>query len=520
MLGLFTRFQRDERGSVVVFLAISVFTLIIAVGIAVDMSRAQLVRSRLISAVDAATLSAGAVSSSQTDKIEEIVLNYFNANIPSDYMGTEIPNITITVTDSGGSELDISTLQVGDDAAVIRVQAEGTVDTTFMQLVGIQTMPISTEAEVERFSGSGPTLEIALVVDNSCSMGGGTVPPCNADTSRIDALRASVNTLLTALYGSNQNPSNIRVAMVPFNQHVNQESGTSLPSAATIAEGAGFSTSANHSLPDNGMYYGHPNNTVWYDQCIADNTDPACLELILYCFANNDSTIIQGSFPTYTPNYCPANRPTVRTGFTCAQPSLNGDFYNCWPANTRASLRNITSFGESLSQLQAEVASLNPVGATNTAIGSLYGMWALDPARDGVFDHEAPAADFGDDATIKSLVILTDGINEVCSANFDTSGNPTKPDPLISDCEANLALRNQQQIDRCQEAKDLGIDNVFTITFELDDSSPENIAQKQIFQNCASQPDYYFDADDGSALAAAFLAITDTLTQQSLRLTR
>lgn len=512
MQKLWQKYQRDERGTVVVFLAVAVFTLIIAVGIAVDMSRAQLVRSRLISAIDAATLSAGAVSSSQTDKIEEIVYNYFNANMPSNYMGVEVPSLIITVTDSNGATLDVSTLAPGDDAATIRVQADGTVETTFMRLAGIDTVPISTEAEVTRFSTSGPTLEIALVLDNSCSMGvSGTAnaTECDVNTARLDALKTATHTLLDTLYAGRENPSNLRVALIPFNQHVNQDASTSAPPSSVQSQGGGLVTSPNHDMPDQGIYYGDPNNAFYYDQCVNQKISSACPQLVYYCYNPNNPNVQPGSFNGSV--LCPTSYPVFGNA-VCNAVSTTGNFYDCYPDEPRTALQSITSFGESLTTLHDRVDAMSASGTTNTALGTLYALWALDPAQTGYFNHSTtPAAD-GDGSVIKNIVILTDGINEVCS----TFGMPNS---MEANCANTLALRNQQQIDRCAEANNRGI-NVFTITFALDDSTPDNVAQKNIFRNCASQPGYYFDADDGSALAAAFLAITDTLTQQSLRLTR
>lgn len=68
---------RDRRGGIILFFAIAAVPLIAAVGIATDTARMFFVKSRLTSAVDAASLAGGKVFAPERDAD---VRMYFDTN--------------------------------------------------------------------------------------------------------------------------------------------------------------------------------------------------------------------------------------------------------------------------------------------------------------------------------------------------------------------------------------------------------------------------------------------------------
>ncbi len=60
----FLQLQQAERGSVFIMVAFAGFMLIAATGVAVDITRAQILQTKMSAALDAAGLAAGATASS------------------------------------------------------------------------------------------------------------------------------------------------------------------------------------------------------------------------------------------------------------------------------------------------------------------------------------------------------------------------------------------------------------------------------------------------------------------------
>ena len=62
----FGRWARDKRGSYAVIFAISLVPILIAIGAAIDLSQAYMVKQRLTRALDAAGLAVGGVTGQTT----------------------------------------------------------------------------------------------------------------------------------------------------------------------------------------------------------------------------------------------------------------------------------------------------------------------------------------------------------------------------------------------------------------------------------------------------------------------
>ena len=180
-LGLIGRFRRDQRGSIALLFGITVVPLIIAIGCAVDYSRAASVRSALQSAADAAGVAAvsakspgflaaqammtdGTVSAGVDDATK------FFGGRTSTIVG--VTNLTPTIT-------------VIKDGKFVRasVQFTAKVATTFMAIAGWRTMTVSGSSSSE---ASLPTfLDFYLMLDVSGSMG---LPSTDAEQTRLAAI--------------------------------------------------------------------------------------------------------------------------------------------------------------------------------------------------------------------------------------------------------------------------------------------------------------------------------------------
>ena len=204
------RFAKDERGSVIVFLAASLIVLVGVVGLSVDTIRGYLVQSRLSAALDAAGLAGARVMFSPTRDAD--IQMYFAANFPPGFMGATVTGPVITAN---------------ADNSILSVTAQATIDTTFMRVLGFDNLNLAAASEITRRTS---VLEVVLAIDMSGSMansvsGGGT---------RIQAARNAALSLTSILFGASTVNANLQIGLVPWNGKVNVTyNGTVFDSAAS-----------------------------------------------------------------------------------------------------------------------------------------------------------------------------------------------------------------------------------------------------------------------------------------------
>ncbi len=190
-LSALLHFARARRGGIQVLLGLAIIPLVAMIGLAVDTSRGYLVKARLSQAVDAAALAGGRAF--REDYRDEDVNRYFAANFPNGYMNADLRPLAISADESLGT---------------IEVTAEARLPTTFMRVLGVETMPVNARSLVNGMQGG---LELALVLDNTGSMSG----------DKIRALKRAARTLIDILYGDRESVHNLWVSLVPFTGRVN-----------------------------------------------------------------------------------------------------------------------------------------------------------------------------------------------------------------------------------------------------------------------------------------------------------
>ena len=183
------RLLRDRRGAVAIYFVLTLIPLMVAVGAAVDISRAYVVKQRLCYALDAAGLAVGS-STGTNEQLNNVLTSFFNANYPTAEIGVPAtPSLAI-------------------NGQVITVSAEATVDTTLMKVVGVGSTTVGCAAEITRSSTS---LEVAMVLDITGSMAG----------TRIADLKVAASDLVDIVVQDVQTPNYTKVALVPYSTGVN-----------------------------------------------------------------------------------------------------------------------------------------------------------------------------------------------------------------------------------------------------------------------------------------------------------
>jgi Flp pilus assembly protein TadG len=204
-----TGMMRGERGSVIILVGFIAFLLIMSVGVAVDMARAQILQQRISSALDAAGLAAAQTMSTPPNGystytwVNSEATRYFNANFPSGYLGSS--PVTVSATPSA-------------DNLSISLSATTSQSTVFMQTFGVNNMSVSATSTVTR-NNNATGMELVLVLDDTGSMNG-PVDSSDSATPKIQALGTAADELINILFGSNDTVSNLFVGIVPFGQAV------------------------------------------------------------------------------------------------------------------------------------------------------------------------------------------------------------------------------------------------------------------------------------------------------------
>lgn len=218
-------FAADRAGGVAIFMAVAAVPLLAIMGIATDTARAYIVKSRLSSAVDAASL-AGGQNFFAAHRDDDIRM-FFATNFPPGYLGARIdgPHISADVANEK-----------------VSVSATATVPTTFMRLLGFEDVGVAAAAEVTR---KMQALDVVLSIDVSGSMndaapGGGR---------RIDAAKAAAYELIDILFGADTSKDLLSIGLVPWSSKVN----VMIQGKAYVPSGTTSITVPTFKNPENGF---------------------------------------------------------------------------------------------------------------------------------------------------------------------------------------------------------------------------------------------------------------------------
>ncbi len=182
----------DRRGAVAMTVALAIIPVTVATGVAVDLGRYMVARSKLAQAADAAALAAG--TERDPREIENTVNRILQANFSEGFLDVEIESVEVRGDDETGS---------------ITVVTRAQMPTLVMSLASIETMNIETRTVVVRESAP---LEVAMVLDVTGSM------RC---CGKIQALKSSATDLVNILFGAEDESEDLRIGVVPFNARVN-----------------------------------------------------------------------------------------------------------------------------------------------------------------------------------------------------------------------------------------------------------------------------------------------------------
>jgi Flp pilus assembly protein TadG len=486
-----TAFARASRGNVAMIFALVLVPLTVLSGGAVDLNQALNARTRLSQALDAAALAVGVQTSIGEAGAEALARDFLAANYRTGEIGT-VRNLIVTLDD------------INDR---VTVSAESQIDTVVLGLVGIPTLTVGWESEVQR---ARRALELVMVLDNTGSMGG----------SKISSLR-SAGLLLTDILFEGADLDRLHIGLVPFSSTVNV--GTQYERAWWLdPDGLSPVHSENFDPPANRWdIYDTIRNRDWtgcvearpiphdIEDTPPSTTDPETLFVPYFAPDESDRGYYRNNYlDDEMGGYDERARMRHTDKYTNAWVSGAGPGWGCTARPITPLTNNRTTIDDAIDDMIAS-------GNTNIPNGIGWGVRVLSPG-----EPFTGGTAFGEDDTIKAMVVLTDGENVMTgrsNANYsDYSGYAYSRDGRLGLVTSSSGALSDALDDRtaaaCDYAKSLGV-RVYTITFQVSSSST-----RDMMRDCASNPYLYFDSPSDEALRNAFEMIAGDLT--NLRLSR
>ncbi len=343
---VFSRFLKNRRGNIAIITALTIIPLLGILGGGVDVIRATTMSSQLRASIDSAALAAANLNNSSD--VETVVEEFIDSNLVRrpDFLSTL--NVSVTNT-------------VALNSKTVTITAEGHIDTYFLGLFGIETMPVFASSSATQ---SITNVEIALVLDISSSMRGTRITNLkDAAANFIDEMLDDDSTDVTS------------ISIIPFGGTVNIGSDLFDDYTPTVAGTLLNPTKTNYNIGSNVV-----NETFRFTD--GDN----CIEYRSVDFSDD---LIPVNSRGQVPHFWKWNN------------------FNPWcPLDNSGMFMNSNNETDLIDHINGMTLS----DGTGMDIGAMWGLKALSPKWKGYFDGDFAdrPADYDDD-TLKVLVVMTDG---------------------------------------------------------------------------------------------------------------
>jgi len=465
-------------------MGICIIPLAIAMGAAIDYSRAASVHTSMQMALDSTALMLSKEAQNLTpDQLGSKATSYFNAlfNRP------EVSNVQLTE--------EFGSPQLGSFS--LKITGTTTLPTIFWRVLAKDHVDITATGEV---LWGIKKLNLALALDNTGSMN---------QNNKMTELKKAAHTLLTTLQNAAKTPGDIKVSIIPFVTDVNV--GASNFNASWIGDWTDWEAPPANSMPPANV--GPGSNCPWSNssngfRCTTgpangssntstipssgyicpsiDNGNKDPLKASVYYNGCYNSTNCTGSGN-------PPGPPCQHAWVTNAHSTWNGCVYdrdqNADVSNTATGSANyrphqvsycptsMMPLSTDWTALNSKIDAMTPSGNTNVTIGLQLAWQSLSPVAP--FSAPAPEPDLD-----KVIILLTDGDN--------TQNRWSTIQSVIDDRTAKV----------CTNAK---ADNIKIYTIRVIDGN------QTLLKNCASKPEMYYEVAQASQLNSVFTAIAQNL---------
>lgn len=438
-------FGRDERGSVAIIFAFTIFVLCAMVGLAVDYARFINARTQTIAATDAAVLAgARALQSNGGDQTAAV-------QVAETYYQQATKNRINVVPNS-----DSINFVVADNGTAMTTTGNAQISTPFMHfafsLFSNQgtTLPLlradgsDYSKAVLAVGGNGQTnLEVALMLDITGSMAG----------QKLTDMKSAASDLINIVVWADQSKYTSRVAIVPFAQDIRPPS-----SILTSIRGSGLASSKTVSYS---KYY--------LADCVVERTGTA----------------------KYT-DAAPGANAYVMGEYTSAYTGSGSSKKGVCNVPSNAQILPLTS---DKTTLLSVIDKLQTAGGTAGHLGTAWAWYMLSPNWASLWPSSAAAA-YGTAKLKKIAVLMTDG---EYNTQYTSAGIDDGSWSLTYCPNAANGCSSAQAVAQCTAMKAKGIE-IFTVGFQLGGSQ---IATDTL-SSCATDANHFYNSSTGDALKAAF----------------
>lgn len=462
---LMSRLRHDNHGNISIMSALLVVPLFLVVGVAVDYNTAYQRRTKIQAASDAAVLTGAANYSSSTGiaGITTQVDNYLAGN-------------------AGGTVKRLSTPTLSADSSQVCITAGESVATTFMQIAGVNSVPV---AATSCASLPGQiNLEVSLVLDVSSSM---------VEESRFTPMQTAVKAFINAFANNSVVASRTKIAIVPFSSRVNigmantgwlkaYNGSPAVP--ARWSSPKTYYTSSSYSFTqwiDSKTWLAYTSSNYYWMGCVEPRADVEVKDT--GSIGANGLTDVAPS----TEAFVPMDSNSGSSKSFCPPP--------------------ITPLSSNYTYLQSAVTQMTSEGSTRLDAGIVAGWYTLSPNWQSAWGSSAPAA--YSTKVRKAIVFMTDGEMNVKYGPSDTDKLDWLCDKTRTDACNDIAT--DAFLKTCASIKGKNID-IYAVSY----SSEADVGN---LQSCSSGSSYYFSADT-SSISEVYTAIQKSIVSSTVRLTQ
>ena len=479
------RFCKDESGAVAIIFALTTLIILSLVGGAIDYGRAVHARYQIQEAVNSAVLAAARVWQTENDinLAQEKGLVHYNNNKPLTF-SSQVSKFTPDFT-----------------ANTISMEAEGVVPTPFLSLVRHEgyTVGAHAQARLQVGENAGQSVEVSLMLDVTGSMAG----------TKIADLKLAAKDFIDIVVWQDQSEFTSKVAIVPFASTVN----------------VGSTAMANNVR-----------GTLRTGSCLSSGSP--CISLLTNLLAGLLPWVFGTPATWYQfPKASGSGTNTFKVADRCVTERTGAAAYNDDAPNTASKkvgpgyFSNSNSAGNCgdlvVSTGDAEVNTIQPLskrqdhaeaphrqaghgGGTAGHLGTAWAWYMLSPNWAYLWPTANQPKAYGADKLQKYAILMTDGEYNTMYCNGAEAKNSNSGD---INCNATNGQSYTQARTLCTNMKAKGI-TVYTVGFQL--TGGTGSTSYQTLLQCASSPDKFFNAEDGTELRLSFRAIALEVAKLSL----
>lgn len=498
--GFLRRFLENRSGAMILLFGLTLIPLLGFLGGAIDFANAYRTRAQLQNALDAATLTAGRETDlgSSESSAEAAAVQVLQANLG----GTMPPGLAVNFSIEDG---------------VVTATANMNVENYILGAIGVENFPVGATSTV---NVSGGSFEVALVLDNSGSMGG----------TKISDLKTASTNLTNILFDVGGAEDRIAMSIVPFSGSVNV--GTQYATASWMDQTGQSSIHTEH--------FDDPNVTRWemfnamnngnWAGCVevrpspddvldtpATGGDTMFVPLFApdepdndYSYRNDYLDDDDGSCPWWTSGGTYQERQSRTCKYENEWASTSGTGATNRGPNHMCDSQAITALTNVKSNILSAITNMVAKGYTNIHHGIMWGWRTLSPSLP--FDEGKP---YDEPYHAKVMIVMTDGANTFPSSwthneSWYSSYGYHAQNRLGASSNSSSALQSamdNKTAQACENAKAAGI-IIYTIAFDISD--PDTI---DMLQDCATSPAYALAIEDGDSLITAFEAIAHDINK-------